>query len=356
MGCTTSTVVKAGSVEDRLASKQIESQLHKDKSARKKALKLLLLGAGESGKSTVCKQVRKLHCHEFSQLELHNFKNQIYVNIFQSLAIVTQSLAVKGLKLQDPELQNTAKLFVNVYDIMQMNEELFFKVTPSALQKLWQDPNVQEEVTCSKAEIPENIGYFFDNLERILQSNYVPSFEDCLRVRSRTTGIVEVRFKMNDFDVILVDVGGQRTERRKWIHCFDDVTAIIFCAALSEYDQVLMEDHCVNRLAESLTLFEQAINVGWFAKSSFILFLNKSDVFERKIKKVPLKTCFPDYKAEPTYEAGVKYIESKFMERNRAGRPFFSHVTCATSTENMKFVMKAIKETLIAKYMEAYNM
>lgn len=40
----------------------------------------------------------------------------------------------------------------------------------------------------------------------------------------------------------MFDVGGQRSERKKWIHCFEDVTAIIFCVAMSEYDQVLHED------------------------------------------------------------------------------------------------------------------
>jgi guanine nucleotide-binding protein G(q) subunit alpha len=39
----------------------------------------------------------------------------------------------------------------------------------------------------------------------------------------------------------MVDVGGQRSERRKWIHCFENVTSIMFLAALSEYDQVLVE-------------------------------------------------------------------------------------------------------------------
>lgn len=40
----------------------------------------------------------------------------------------------------------------------------------------------------------------------------------------------------------MLDVGGQRSERKKWIHCFEGVTAIIFCVAMSEYDLVLAED------------------------------------------------------------------------------------------------------------------
>ncbi len=47
----------------------------------------------------------------------------------------------------------------------------------------------------------------------------------------------------------MVDVGGQRSERRKWIHCFENVTSIMFLVALSEYDQVLVEsDNEVNEL------------------------------------------------------------------------------------------------------------
>ena len=42
-------------------------------------------------------------------------------------------------------------------------------------------------------------------------------------------------------------MGGQRSERKKWIHCFEDVTAIIFCVAMSEYDQVLHEDETTVR-------------------------------------------------------------------------------------------------------------
>ena len=118
----------------------------------------------------------------------------------------------------------------------------------------------------------------------------------------------------------LFDVGGQRSERKKWIHCFEDVTAIIFCVAMSEYDQVLHEDEttvkiCMqfwlaylveilpiwiffslqNRMQESLKLFDSICNNKWFGDTSIILFLNKKDLFEEKILRSPLTICFPEY-------------------------------------------------------------
>lgn len=73
------------------------------------------------------------------------------------------------------------------------------------------------------------------------------------------------------------------------------MTAIIFCASLSEYDQVLREDESQNRMVESLTLFEQITNTTWFEKIPFILFLNKMDLFQEKIKVVPLAKFYSDY-------------------------------------------------------------
>eukprot|EP01087_Luapelamoeba_hula_P010039 TRINITY_DN2634_c0_g2_i1.p1 TRINITY_DN2634_c0_g2~~TRINITY_DN2634_c0_g2_i1.p1 ORF type:complete len:118 (+),score=8.85 TRINITY_DN2634_c0_g2_i1:179-532(+) len=82
---------------------------------------------------------------------------------------------------------------------------------------------------------------FFDSIPRLKAPDYMPTVQDALRVRLRTTGIDEALFKFEDINFRMVDVGGQRSERRKWIHCFQGVTAIIFCVALSEYDQTLRE-------------------------------------------------------------------------------------------------------------------
>ena len=119
----------------------------------------------------------------------------------------------------------------------------------------------------------------------------------------------------------MFDVGGQRSERKKWIHCFEGnsclftifvdifnqlfvyinfsgVTAIIFCVALSGYDLVLAEDEEMNRMMESMKLFDSICNNKWFVETSIILFLNKKDLFEQKIKYSPLTICFPEYKGK----------------------------------------------------------
>jgi hypothetical protein len=92
---------------------------------------------------------------------------------------------------------------------------------------------------------------FFAEARRLAASNYVPSKEDVLRARAKTTAITETRFTMGQLSIHMVDVGGQRSERKKWIHNFESVTSIIFCTALSEYDQVLLEEK--NQVCDSIT-------------------------------------------------------------------------------------------------------
>ncbi|KAF4796472.1 hypothetical protein TURU_083911 [Turdus rufiventris] len=84
-------------------------------------------------------------------------------------------------------------------------------------------------------------GSYLNDLDRIADSAYLPTQQDVLRVRVPTTGIIEYPFDLQSVIFRMVDVGGQRSERRKWIHCFENVTSIMFLVALSEYDQVLVE-------------------------------------------------------------------------------------------------------------------
>lgn len=80
-----------------------------------------------------------------------------------------------------------------------------------------------------------------------------------------------------------------------YLDCFQDVTAVLFFVALSEYDTTLYEDDETNRMHESLKLFDEICNSKWFSAVPIILFLNKSDIFEEKIKKTNITVAFPDY-------------------------------------------------------------
>jgi GTPase SAR1 family protein len=145
---------------------------------------------------------------------------------------------------------------------------------------------------------------YIEAVDRLAESGYVPTVDDVLRSRAKTTGIIETEFVVDGVMFKMVDVGGQRSERKKWMHCFTDVTAVIFCVALSEYDLKLYEDNETNRMHESLKLFKEITNSKWFAETSTILFLNKSDLFREKIRKVSLKVrCYLSSLSYPWSEA-----------------------------------------------------
>ena len=88
---------------------------------------------------------------------------------------------------------------------------------------------------------------YFEAIDRIGAEGYNPTDQDVLRSRVKTTCITETAFHIGDLTYRMFDVGGQRSERKKWIHCFENVTAIVFMVAVSEYDQVLVEDETVVR-------------------------------------------------------------------------------------------------------------
>ena len=136
-------------------------------------------------------------------------------------------------------------------------------------------------------------------------------------------------------------------DRKKWIHCFDNVTLIIFCVALSEYDQALLEEDSQNRLEESLTLFDSVVNSRWFSRTSIVLFLNKIDVFAKKLPFSPLENYFPDYNGGDNINKAVKYILWRFTQVNRSGLNIYPHVTQATDTSNIQLVFAAVKETIL---------
>ncbi|VDN55666.1 unnamed protein product [Dracunculus medinensis] len=310
-------------------------------------VKLLLLGAGESGKSTIVKQMKIIHETGYSDEERKAYRPVVYSNTIQSMMAIIRAMGEDARQFF---------LLAQSCDEGELPPELAV-----CMKRLWADSGVQECFMRSREyQLNDSAPYYLNYLDRISQPGYVPTQDDVLRTRVKTTGIVETHFTYKD---LMFDVGGQRSERKKWIHCFEGVTAIIFCVAMSEYDMRLAEDDEMtffkilllfqiffNRMVESMKLFDSICNNKWFTDTSIILFLNKKDLFEEKIRKSPLTLCFPEYSGTNTYEEAAAYIQLQFENLNKrkdGQKEIYSHFTCATDTNNIRFVFDAVTDIII---------
>lgn len=137
------------------------------------------------------------------------------------------------------------------------------------------------------------------------------------------------------------------------IHCFENVTAMIFVASLSCYDEVMFEDEGINSMVDQLELFTNTVNDHWFVKTSVILFLNKKDLFLTKLQdNKPITLCeeFRDYEGEKfSFEQTTSYIKSVFVEKNAKpnDKTIFTHLTCATDQGNVEKVFNDVQHIII---------
>lgn len=342
------------SAEEKAAleqSRKIDTTNATDHMKEQDKVKLLLLGAGESGKSTIFKQMKILYGQGFSEEERMSFRRYVWGNVIEAIKAVCEAADTFGLK--------DAVISKEAYELV-MQAQAHEELTPElgqAIAQLWADPAIQQTwERRSQFQVIVTTEAYFARITEIAKPEYVPSVDDVLLSRVRTTGIVEEKYVIENTLFVMFDVGGQRNERKKWIHCFDDVNAVIFVAALSEFDQMLFEDESTNRMIESLNLFDEICNSRWFAKTAMILFLNKSDLFEEKIKRVQISSVpqFADYSGTPNnYEEGIQYFLGKFVATNRSPeKDIFHHVTCATNTDNIQFVFNACKEIILRQNLE----
>jgi len=350
-------------------SKELEKKQKQDARQENKVKKLLLLGAGGSGKSTFFKQLRILHGTGIKHQEMENvYKQIVHSNVIVGMKSLIQ--AYQDTKDDDGELSGieiSDETLAHMKFIGDFDEDNFATEragVQGAISHLWVHAVIQHVWSKrAKHQIQDSAKHFFKNIDRITTPDYLPTDEDVLYARIRTTGIVEQEFtiKGNRFQVF--DVGGQRNERKKWIHCFEKVTGVIFLASLSAYDQTLYEDDSTNRMREALDLFKQICNSRWFKETAMILFLNKKDLFAEKIEKVPLTTCFPDFDERYAHDEveARSYIKEQFVALNHPikgpngkskKKPLFCHYTCAIDRNQVEKIFRDVQNVIIHANLE----
>ena len=250
-------------------NKEIERQIQKDKQVYRATHRLLLLGAGESGKSTLVKQMRILHEETpFNEEEKKEKKDEIRRNVKDSITTILQAMTTidPPVSCGDPALEErytifkynchdqivqfykdiTSVVLITILMILLLRRTWLLEQTSKPIDEfeytqefyettmvLWKDAGVQACFDRSNEyQLIDCAKYFLDKVDVIKdEEKFQPTEQDILRARVLTSGIFETKFRVDKVKFHMFDVGGQRDERRKWIQCFNDVTAIIFVAA-----------------------------------------------------------------------------------------------------------------------------
>ncbi|XP_063149538.1 guanine nucleotide-binding protein subunit alpha-13 isoform X1 [Candoia aspera] len=359
-GCFPGCMLNSSEAEQQRKSKEIDKCLYREKTYVKRLVKILLLGAGESGKSTFLKQMRIIHGQDWDRPAREEFRATIYSNVIKGVRVLVDAREKLHIPWGNPANQtNGDKMmaFDTRSEVVQgmVQTQIFLQYLPT-VRALWADSGIQHAYDRRREfQLGESIKYFLDNLDKlgdpiISPQDYLPSQQDILLARRPTKGIHEYNFEIKNVPFKMVDVGGQRSERKRWFECFDSVTSILFLVSSSEFDQVLMEDRLTNRLTESLNIFETIVNNRVFSNVSIILFLNKTDLLEEKVQKVSIKDYFPEFEGDPHNLTDVqKFLVDCFRtkRRDQQQKPLYHHFTTAINTENIRLVFRDVKDTIL---------
>jgi hypothetical protein len=330
-------------------------------------VKILCLGAGESGKSTFRRQMRFLYNNsksKDSEDDKRRIKQQIHSDMITGMRALimlakNDSCCEKiGMHLDPFNLASAETL-----DVALPKKNGFYDLTVelgNCIQQLWKDPAIRAcwkdrvelwpflgVTNALSEEMYDSLEEYFDSTPRIQEDTYQPLHIDMIKCRVKTTGVEETLITVDGTSIRLLDVGGQKNERRKWINFFDNCKVLLFFAPLSDYELQLAEDPTVNRMHDSLALFDQMCNSHFFKDSIILLLLNKDDIFRERIRVKDLTCCFPEYTGGKDYEKAGDFIKQKFLAVNKNPKKrIYSNMTNATDTASMKVVFDSLQVLL----------
>uniref|UniRef100_A0AC34GVR7 G protein alpha subunit n=1 Tax=Panagrolaimus sp. ES5 TaxID=591445 RepID=A0AC34GVR7_9BILA len=296
-----------------------------------------------------------LHLNGFTDADKANFKDPIRRNTIDSLLQLLA--ACKEIKIaHDYSIQialHEFEIWASQMKTIQENIEIPDRMI-RCIQIIWKSGGIQ---TAYKKRwsfyLLDSAKYFLDSAARIGADDYLPEVQDIVQCRFPTQGTEEITFRYENMNFCMVDVGGQRSERRKWIHCFDNVSMLLFVAALSDYDLLDPENNNQKRLSANRYIFKTIVQSSFFKEAAIVLFLNKFDTFTEKLKYQPLSKYYPEYTGTSDPNEASDYIGSQFRKCVRDKNKYFMFCTTATDTRNVEFVFASAVTHIINQNLRA---
>ena len=186
----------------------IERLLRKQKREARRELKLLLLGTGESGKSTFIKQMRIIHGDGYTIDDQKNFIKYIYQNVLTSIqnlikamkqvifpmdlvywdtqgSIETNHVMIQlQIDYEHSQYQEEGNRLLAV-DVASVHDFHTFEPNYIPIKNLWRDGGIQRAYERRREyQLSDSTYYYMSDLERISKNNYIPTQQDILRVRN----------------------------------------------------------------------------------------------------------------------------------------------------------------------------
>ncbi|GKV00041.1 hypothetical protein SLEP1_g12800 [Rubroshorea leprosula] len=199
--CSRNRRYNEADVEENAQAEEIERRIEQETKAEKHIQKLLLLGSGESGKSTIFKQIKLLFQTGFDEAELKSYISVIHANVYQSIKILCDGSkefaqnetdsSKYALSSENKEIGEKLSEIGGWLEYPHLTKEL-----AQDIETLWNDAAIQETYARgNELQVPDCALYFMENLERLSDGNYIPTKDDVLYARVRTTGVVEIQFR-----------------------------------------------------------------------------------------------------------------------------------------------------------------
>ncbi|KAI8913398.1 guanine nucleotide binding protein, alpha subunit [Gorgonomyces haynaldii] len=327
--------------EQRQRSKEIDAQLRKDQqeSLVGKHRKVVILGPGDSGKTTILRQMVLMNQSQFTSEERTSFRESIRERLLMNVRLLLDAiLMMEYPKELQPFLVKIQREIEEPEKISQLQASLTLVMENETIKRNYLS-------MARTTGMDDTFPYFSSKLGQVFDDSYVPSEDDILHTRRPTDQITETILKQRAATFHFFDVPGQKDKRFRWAQYFEvDLNALMYIASSASFDQVLEEDATVNRFIDGVVLFDNVINHPLLLKTNTILMLNKIDLLKEKLERIKFKDYVVNYEGPNQFDKVIRFINKLFVKCNKtADRGMVTHVTTAVDRKLMTKICSSVQ-------------